>query len=443
MPWVPPLPPQTQQLPQFKPQPPGCDRGGKRQRNNQGAAVPQSELAGLPFDFASWVANVGFGEGGAGPSSQTTDTSFANVTRVRTGSSDEVIELSRSSPDAQGRIRLERAAAAAAAAAASASTSDAVLVLNPDDVAGVQASGDIRLALSGKLVRRRHPGDEDEKTDPVLVIPPTAPKVAPAGVGQFYMAQHSLLPDLDPFMHAFPTASTRGLFKHYVDCTSGIVTALGRSKPRENPFLQVSVPLVLADMTSPGSAALRFSLLTTSAAHIFHLRGGDDAADLCDRLKRLAIGYTVISQSEADDERRAKEGTTAMISEKTERDNDLVLAACVILVTRDVLSADRTWRANLDFALSAIRRRGGPEAVMARDPTSFMRRFVLEQLATHEVFSCFTTGGEPTLLQTDATWWFDVEKSSSTNWEWESIENQFGISRSMVEVVARVSFLFS
>ncbi|MDA4763380.1 hypothetical protein, partial [Enterobacter hormaechei] len=93
--------------------------------------------------------------------------------------------------------------------------------------------------------------------------------------------------------------------------------------------------------------------------HILHLRGGQarDVAELCDRLKRLAIGYTVMSQA----------------SENAE-DADLVLAACCILTTRDVLNADTTWRNNFDFAISCVRRRGGPEQLLARDPTSFTKR---------------------------------------------------------------------
>jgi hypothetical protein len=265
--------------------------------------------------------------------------------------------------------------------------------------------GDINLSLKGKLARRRL-SDFNESENAEAEGSRSAAGAAPTASASTSASRSStresiLLPtsvsnliklasqpsrELDPFMHAFPTASTRGLFQHYVDCTAGIVTAMGRSKPRENPFLQVSLPLVVGDTTSPGIAALRFSLLTTSAAHIFHLRGGTDAADMCDRLKKLAIGYTVILQSEIEKERtaaavaareRSGPSRALVISHKAERDNDLVLAACVVLVTRDVLSADPTWKANLEFALASIRRRGGPEtpaALCAASCSSSSRR---------------------------------------------------------------------
>lgn len=276
------------------------------------------------------------------------------------------------------------------------------------DIDVVREAPNVRLALRGQIARRRQPQP--------------GPGSSPLGdIGSVEIIA-PLARSLDPYAHAFPSDSARGLFRHYVDSTSGIVTAMGRGKPGQNPFLQVSLPLVLAETASPALTALRFALLTTSAAHILHLRGGNDpeAQALCDKLKRLAIGYTVLS-------------------ENADADNVLVvLAACVIILTRDVLNADRTWRHNLDYALAAVRRRGGPEALMARDP-SFIKRFVLEQLATHEVFSCFTTGNEPTLLTLGAKWWFEVERSSRSAWEWESVENQFGISRAMLEIVARVS----
>jgi hypothetical protein len=356
----------------------------------------------MQFDFQGWGNNVQSKSAPHG-APQT------GPPRKGSGGLEDVIELSRSATDAQGRIQLERA---------------------EDGSDEYTQTGDIPLALKGKLARRRN--GEETKATPFRQRVDMGPTIST-------LIRLATQPsrELDPFMHAFPTASSRNLFQHYVDNTAGIVTALGRSKPVENPFLQVSLPLVLGDTSVPGHAALRFALLATSAVHILHLHGGDGDADLCSRLKKLAIGYTVISQSEIDKERGGKP-PGALISPKAQLDNDLVLAACVVLLTRDVLSADPTWRANLDFALACVRGRGGAEALLAAEPGNFMRRFVLEQLATHEVFSCFSTGGEPTLLTPHARWWFDVEKSSRTNAEWESVENQFGISRAMVEVIARV-----
>ncbi|KAL1407159.1 hypothetical protein Q8F55_006573 [Vanrija albida] len=340
-----------------------------------------------------WVP--GESEGGAGKSAGASDPDAMEI--------EDVIELARADTDRRGNIQLQEAAAAGQSVSAM----------------PLPAAGDGSLSLTlGQIAARR-------RTNPTGSGEVMDKSRKPSTPATFELVPGPHAP-LDPFMHAFPTASARNLFKHYVDSTSSIVTAMGRIKPGQNPFLAVSLPLVLSDTSSPACAALRFSLLTTSAVHILHLRGGQakDVAELCDRLKRLAIGYTVMSQA----------------SENAE-DADLVLAACCILTTRDVLNADTTWRNNFDFAISCVRRRGGPEQLLSRDPTSFTKRFVLEQLATHEVFSCFTTGSEPTLLIPNSAWWFDIERSSRTGWEWESVENQFGISRGMVEVVARIGAL--
>jgi hypothetical protein len=37
-------------------------------------------------------------------------------------------------------------------------------------------------------------------------------------------------------------------------------------------------------------------------------------------------------------------------------------------------------------------------------------------------------------------WWYSCIETSSRSWEWESVERTFGISRGMVDFIARVSF---
>lgn len=67
-------------------------------------------------------------------------------------------------------------------------------------------------------------------------------------------------------------------------------------------------------------------------------------------------------------------------------------------------------------------------------------RFVLEQLAVRDVVACMTTGRRPSVLKHGAGDWFlEIEKWSRRGIEWESSERMFGLSRSMVMVMARVS----
>ncbi|KAL7419001.1 hypothetical protein Q5752_006685 [Cryptotrichosporon argae] len=253
----------------------------------------------------------------------------------------------------------------------------------------------------------------------------------------FSFALPSVTPSttMEPFMQAFPSPSARRLFHHYLTSTSTIVIAMGqRDDWSQNPFLAVSLPLISLNTESPARAALRLSLLSAAAAHIHHLRlsgpgaGAVAAAELAHddmlaetrRAKRQATGKMLLSLS--------KEGDAEL---------DAVLAACVIIMTRDVLSADAGWRDNLDFAIGLIHKRGGPAAMLARDPANYTRRFILEQLTTHDVFGSFTTGQEPNLLGAWAPWWFECEQASTTSAQWESCERQFGVSRGMIDVVAR------
>ena len=71
---------------------------------------------------------------------------------------------------------------------------------------------------------------------------------------------------------------------------------------------------------------------------------------------------------------------------------------------------------------------------MLRAEYSFTRRYLLENLAVHDVFSefyrgwaypgSFITGKAPALLGNYDTWWFDSVESSTSKWEWESVERR-------------------
>ena len=51
-----------------------------------------------------------------------------------------------------------------------------------------------------------------------------------------------------------------------------------------------------------------------------------------------------------------------------------------------MIDADDTWQDNLEFALHMISKRGGPLAMLKAPDTTFTRRYLLENLAVHDVF---------------------------------------------------------
>ncbi len=107
-----------------------------------------------------------------------------------------------------------------------------------------------------------------------------------------------------------------------------------------------------------------------------------------------------------------------------------------------VISGDPTWSGSMEYALNLVSRRGGPQAMLRSSTSTFTRRYLLEQIATHDVFSgclrkvsalctdchvergsgSFINGKEPTLLGNFDPWWFESVQTSVTRWEWESVE---------------------
>jgi len=87
---------------------------------------------------------------------------------------------------------------------------------------------------------------------------------------------------------------------------------------------------------------------------------------------------------------------------------------------------------------------GGAQSLLRDAPRDHLSpaRFVLEQLAIRDVFGCMTTEAAPTILRDAFTpWFFEAESWSRTDQEWESVERMFGISRGMVDLIARVRIL--
>lgn len=155
-----------------------------------------------------------------------------------------------------------------------------------------------------------------------------------------------------------------------------------------NPLLAICTPLRLLDTNSAASAAMRMSMLSTSIAHYAHETGqllynnqvpavwADQKAQLkamSNKFKKAALSNILLSAK--------SDGSAAQ--------TDTVLAACTLLCIRDVVTADTSWSDNMEFVLNLINKKGGPQAMLNGAEYSFTRRYLLENLAAHDVFSAF------------------------------------------------------
>ncbi|WVQ84847.1 hypothetical protein IAT38_007004 [Cryptococcus sp. DSM 104549] len=245
---------------------------------------------------------------------------------------------------------------------------------------------------------------------------------------------------IDVLSNAFPSPTARTLFHHYCNTASRILITMGNIGP--NPLLALCTPLKLLDTNSAASAAIRMSMLSAGVAHFTH-----ETADAVSK-EELGRHWEAQRQTLKEMGNKFKKAalsniTLAARSETSPEQIDSILAACTLLCIRDVISADPTWRDNLEFAINLINKKGGPQAMLNGQGYSFTRRYLLENLATHDVFASFITGKEPAMLGNYDSWWFDSVETSQTRWEWESVERSFGISRAMVDLVARIAGLDS
>ena len=120
------------------------------------------------------------------------------------------------------------------------------------------------------------------------------------------------------------------------------------------------------------------------------------------------------------------------------------------MLTAQSLAADESWHELLTSVLSLVDRLGGAPALLretrvegdTKPQQMSAFRFLLEQLAIRDVFGCMTTELAPSMLNVAfSPWFFEAEGWSRGDDEWESIERMFGISRGMVDVIARVSIV--
>ncbi|WRT64943.1 uncharacterized protein IL334_001883 [Kwoniella shivajii] len=248
---------------------------------------------------------------------------------------------------------------------------------------------------------------------------------------------------IDVLSNAFPSPTARTLFHHYCNTASRILITMGNIGP--NPLLALCTPIKLLDTNSAASAAIRMSMLSTGISHFTHETGA--------ALKGVELGMSIghwermklkLKEISGKFKKAALSNITlAASSERSPDQVDSILAACTLICIRDVISADPSWRDNLEFALNLVSKKGGPQVMLQGSEYTFTRRYLLENLATHDVFASFITGKEPAMLGNYDSWWFDSVETSQTRWEWESVERSFGISRAMVDLVARIAVLDS
>lgn len=130
---------------------------------------------------------------------------------------------------------------------------------------------------------------------------------------------------------------------------------------------------------------------------------------------------------------------------------DLILGSLLGLCVASALSADTAWTPLLRDVVTILGDLGGAAHLLSTAPRDQLsiRRFVMEQLAVRDVLGCMAEiagGGQPMLLKAGrdrafAAAFFDAAAWSATDEEWESVERGFGVSRTLVDLIAKTSTL--
>lgn len=243
-----------------------------------------------------------------------------------------------------------------------------------------------------------------------------------------------LLSNPDYLFPFFPNQQDRMLVHHYLTQSVRFIIAL--NLPHSvNPWIRIHAPLAFgmiadknpndayaqAQVTGQGISveALRTGLLSVSAVHLAYLRGKDPASrDLAASLRRTAVRYLQKAVSAGEVE------------------TDTFLAGVLSVAMRDILAGDPGWKGGFDWinplvhykltlllgilelAKSVIQRRGGPIKMLetgkpAKKKEVSVPRFLLEQLATRDVFGSLTTGEEPAIIKGWSPWFLEL---GETGW---------------------------
>ncbi|WVQ96139.1 hypothetical protein IAU59_003241 [Kwoniella sp. CBS 9459] len=243
---------------------------------------------------------------------------------------------------------------------------------------------------------------------------------------------------LEPY---FPTVDERLVIRHYLSKTVHIIIAFESPHHPWNPWLSVHAPLAFKHLpgTNPAADALRTAMLAVGGVHLGYTCSPTDQAAAW-RITKSATSKVLKLIQETLTEKNGK----PKVLEK--ESIELVLAALLSCTIASSLAADDAWHHLLSTVLALIDQLGGAQNILRDAPRDRLSpyRFFMEQLAIRDVFGCMTTELAPSILRDAFTsWFFEAEMWSRTDLEWESIERMFGISRGMVDMIARACNLIS
>ncbi|WWD04269.1 hypothetical protein V865_002337 [Kwoniella europaea PYCC6329] len=243
---------------------------------------------------------------------------------------------------------------------------------------------------------------------------------------------------LEPY---FPTVDERLVIRHYLSKTVHIIIAFESNHRPWNPWITVHAPLAFKHLpgTNPAADALRSAILAVGGVHLTYSTNPNDQAAAWRITKSAKVKVLNLIRQTLED----KDGKPKVL----EKENiELVLAALLSCTIASSLAADDSWHHLLSSVLSLIDQLGGAQNILQDAPRDRLSpyRFFMEQLAIRDVFGCMTTELAPSILQDAFTpWFFEAESWSRSDFEWESVERMFGISRGMVDMISRACNLIA
>ncbi|WWC92938.1 uncharacterized protein L201_007901 [Kwoniella dendrophila CBS 6074] len=243
---------------------------------------------------------------------------------------------------------------------------------------------------------------------------------------------------LEPY---FPTVDERLVMRHYLSKTVHIILAFESNHHPWNPWISIHAELAFKHPpgTNPAADALRSAILAVGGVHLAYSTDPTNQAAAWKITKSAKIKVLDLIRQTLED----KDGNPKVL----EKENiELILAALLSCTISSSLAADDSWHDLLSSVLSLIDQLGGAHNILQDAPRDRLSpsRFFMEQLAIRDVFGCMTTELAPSILQDAFTpWFFEAESWSRSDFEWESVERMFGISRGMVDMIARACNLIA
>ncbi|WVO13880.1 hypothetical protein L204_101503 [Cryptococcus depauperatus] len=239
----------------------------------------------------------------------------------------------------------------------------------------------------------------------------------------------------------FPSIDERLVMRHYLSKTVHIIIAFESTHRPWNPWLSIHAPLAFQHLpgTNPAADALRSAMLAVGGVHLQYSNNPDDRG-ATHKITKIAKSKIL---AQVKDALQDKDGKPKYLKKE---DVELILASLLSCTIASSLAADNSWHLLLSSVLTLVDQLGGAHHILRDAPRDRLSpyRFFLEQLAIRDVFGCMTTELAPSILRDAFTpWFFEAERWSKTDVEWESIERMFGISRGMVDMIARACTLIA